>query len=431
MKKRYDIIVCGAGIAGITAAVKASRPGASTLIIEQYHFVGGMSTAGLVSPFMKHSVNDIPLVRGIFEEIELEMIRTGGMINNGFNSASFRLAAYKLLKESGCDILFDSTIVDTDFKNRSLTSVTVITPVGLSEFEGNIFIDTTGDARLVFLAGLPFNKGDEKSGLLQALTLFFRMGGINMETVAAEVKKNPADFLPWVIDELGKTGIVSVAGFLSHVEKARKAGLLSKEIEYIFFTTLPETGEGSFNTTNILELDGSDSEQLTKAEFISRIQTDEVVNLLISEVPGFENAFLIETAPQVGVRETRRVIGDYIVTGEDIKTGAKFQDVIARGCYGIDIHGQKDESSRMEDLPEGLFYEIPLRALIVKEADNLLSAGKCISSTREGQSALRIMPTSAATGEACGALAALAVKSGKQIREIDHSDVQKELEGNI
>ena len=101
MKKRYDVIVCGAGIAGIAAAVKASRLGASTLIIEQYHFVGGMSTAGLVSPFMKHSVNDIPLVRGIFEEIELEMIKTGGMINNGFNSASFRLAAYKLLKESG------------------------------------------------------------------------------------------------------------------------------------------------------------------------------------------------------------------------------------------------------------------------------------------------------------------------------------------
>ena len=307
----------------------------------------------------------------------------------------------------------------------------VITPDGLTEYEGKVFIDTTGDARLVFLAGLPFNKGDEKSGLLQALTLFFRMGGINMETVAAEVKKNPADFLPWVIDELGKTGIVSVAGFLSHVEKARKSGLLSKEIEYIFFTTLPETGEGSFNTTNILELDGSDSEQLTKAEFISRIQTDEVVNLLISEVPGFESAFLIETAPQVGVRETRRVIGDYIVTGKDIKTGAKFQDVIARGCYGIDIHGQKDESSRMEDLPEGLFYEIPLRALIVKEADNLLSAGKCISSTREGQSALRIMPTSAATGEACGALAALAIKTGKQIRDINYSDVQKELEGNI
>ncbi len=156
-----------------------------------------------------------------------------------------------------------------------------------------------------------------------------------------------------------------------------------------------------------------------------------MLNLLQDEIPGFENSILLETAVQVGVRETRRAIGDYAVTGDDIKLGHKFDDAVARAVYGIDIHGQKDEESRMEHLPEGQYYEIPVRALIVKDAENLLVAGRCISSTREGHSALRIQPTSSATGEACGALAALSVKQNKLVRKINYSDLQNLIAHNL
>jgi hypothetical protein len=225
--------------------------------------------------------------------------------------------------------------------------------------------------------------------------------------------------------------IMSIAGYFSTVENAIREQRLSPDVHYIFFTTLPESGEGSFNTTNILGLDGSSSSDLTTAECVGRNQVHQVVLLLKNEIPGFENAYLIETAPQVGIRETRRAVGEYAVTGDDIKRGSTFNDAIARGCYGIDVHGQKDENSRMEHLPEGRFYEIPLRALLVKNSTNVLAAGRCISSTREGQSALRIQPTSSATGEACGALAALAVQSKKPVRDIEYTRVQDLVRYNI
>jgi len=254
----------------------------------------------------------------------------------------------------------------------------------------------------------------------------------NTSTVAYAILPNHLHcilYFPEANFDLNK--IISVAGYFSHIKKAIEEKRLSPDVQYIFYTTLPASGEASFNTTNILGLDGSDSIDITKAEIEGRKQVQQVVEILLNEIPGFENAYLLETAMQVGVRETRRVIGDYVITGDDIKNGAKFLDSIARGCYGIDIHGQKGEESQMDDLPEGEYYDIPLRALFVKDSDNLLAAGKVISSTRQGHGALRIMPTSAATGEACGAVAALSVKNKKNMRMLDYKEISDFLLGNI
>lgn len=428
---KYDVIVVGGGIAGVSAAVKAGREGAKTLLIEHYGFVGGMSTAGMVSPFMKHQVNGETLVNGVFSDIENEMRKRNGMIDNGFFAQSFRTAAYHLLFESNCSILFNSEIAKVNRKQNKITSLSVLTENKLIEIEAEVFIDTTGDAQLLYLGDFPWVKGDETSGHLQALTLFFRMGNIDIKKATEYVASNKEDFFKWMTYDFDFSKIISIAGYFSNVKKAISEERLNPDVEYIFFTTLPESGEGSFNTSNILGMDASSSESLTKAEMIGRNQVYQVVQILQNEIPGFENSYLLETAVQVGVRETRRAVGDYIVTGNDIKNGSKFDDAIARGCYGIDIHGQKGESSRMEDLDEGQFYEIPLRSLIVKDADNLLVAGRCISSTREGHSALRIMPTSAATGEACGALAALASKSKTTVRQIDYNKVKSIVKHNI
>jgi hypothetical protein len=431
LRSEYDVIVVGAGIAGISAAVKAGRAGVSVLLVEQYGFVGGMSTAGMVSPFMKHSVNGEVLVRGVFEDIEKEMRRQNGMIDNGFFANAFRSASFRLLKDAGCTMLLHAVIAGAEKRDGRIDSITVAVAGRECTVIGKVFIDTSGDAQLLFLGGLPWVKGDEKTGLLQALTLFFRMGNIDLKKVTEYARNNKDNFFDWMEYDVDLTKIISVAGYFRQVKKAIAEQRLSPEVQYIFFTTLPESGEGSFNTSNILALDGSNSFDLTKAELAGRTQVHQVVTLLKNEIPGFEQSYLIETAPQVGVRETRRAVGEYSVTGEDIKRGNKFPDAVARGCYGIDIHGQKDESSRMEHLAEGDYYEIPLRALLVTGAENVMAAGRCISSTREGHSALRIQPTSSATGEACGALAALAVQSQQTIRAVDVRTVQGQILHNI
>lgn len=431
IENKYDVIVVGGGIAGVSAGVRAGKEKAKTLLIEHYGFVGGMSTAGMVSPFMKHQVNGDTLVKGVFQDIENEMRKRNGMIDNGFYANTFRTAAYHLLSEANCSILFNSEIIKVNRIDNRINSLTVLVENQQIEIEADVFIDTTGDAQILYLGDFPWVKGDETTGKLQALTLFFRMGNIDIQKATDYVKNHKDDFFKWMTYDFDFTKIISIAGYFSNVEKAIEEGRLNPDVEYIFFTTLPESGEGSFNTSNILGMDASTSESLTQAEMIGRNQVYQVVQILQNEIHGFENSYLLETAVQVGVRETRRAVGDYIVTGNDIKNGSKFDDAIARGCYGIDIHGQKDESSRMEDLEEGQYYEIPLRSLIVKDADNLLVAGRCISSTREGHSALRIMPTSAATGEACGALAALASKNNMKVREINHQEVREIVKHNI
>ena len=431
LKIKYDVIVAGAGIAGISAAVKAAREGASVMLIEHYGFVGGMSTAGMVSPFMKHSVNGEVLVKGVFEDIEMEMRNRNGMIDNGFYASSFRAAAFNLLQNSNCNVLLHSEILKVNRIGNRIDSMTVLINGIEYIVRADVFIDTTGDAQLLYLGNFPYAKGDEKTGKLQALTLFFRMINIDIKSVTEYVKANKNNFFDWMEYDFDFNKIISIAGYFNQVKKAISEGRLQEDVQYIFFTTLPESGEGSFNTSNILGVDASTSCNLTEAELVGRKQVAQVVKLLQEEIPGFENAVLLETAIQVGVRETRRAIGEYAVTGDDIKFGHKFDDAIARAVYGIDIHGQKDEESRMEYLPEGQFYEIPVRALIVQDADNLLVAGRCISSTREGHSALRIQPTSAATGEACGALAAISIKQNKLIREINYSDLQNLIQHNI
>ena len=428
---KFDVVIAGAGIAGISAAVKAGQMGAKVALIERYAFVGGMSTAGMVSPFMRHAVHGQPLVQGVFGEIEKEMTSIGGMIDNGFYANAFRAATYKLLKEAHVSLFLDAELISANKDEENIQSLTVLMRGEEYEIAGDVFIDTTGDAQIVYMGGFPWAKGDEKTGNLQAMTIFFRMGGIDIKKAVEYTAKHKEDFFAWMDYDFDFKKIISVAGYFSFVKKRIEQGQLSPDVNYIFYTTLPDSGEASFNTTNILGLDGSTSLGLTQAEIAGRKQVFQVVDLLQTEVPGFEDAYLLETAVQVGVRETRRAVGDYIVTGDDIRTGRKFERAVARGCYGIDIHGQKNEKDSMEDLAEGEYYEIPVDALIVKDAKNLLVAGRCISSTREGHGALRIMPTSAATGEACGALSAIAVEKKLPVRSVDFQLLKKEIQSNV
>jgi len=430
-KESFDIVILGGGIAGIAAAVSAGRTGLNVALIEQYGFLGGSATAGMVSPFMKHALEGRPLVRGVFEDLEYEMRQMGGMIDNGFSAQAFRTSAFELLRRAGVHLIFGARLASVMKTDNRITAAEITTGTGNRLLEAKVFIDTTGDAQLLYLGRLSWLKGDEKTGHLQAMTLFFRMAKIDLRRVCDFARQHKEDFFDWMTFDFDFSKIISIAGFFSQVKKAIIEKRLPEEIQYIFFTTLPATGEGSFNTTNILGIDGSTSRGMTAAEITGRRQVHAVVEFLCEDIPGFEDAFLLETATQIGVRETRRAVGDYQVTGNDILEGHKFDDAIARGVYGIDIHGQKGEKSRMEDPAAGKYYEIPRRALIVRDAENVLIAGRCISATREGHSALRIMPTSAATGEACGVWAALAVQKNVSLRAVPVEELQMVLRHNL
>lgn len=431
LRNEYDVVVAGAGIAGISAAVKAGSLGCNVLLIEHYPFLGGMSSAGMVSPFMKSMSGDKDLVQGIYKDVEKGMRNMGGMIDNGFYSWAFRSVANQLLGDANVEVAYNTDVVGAEVENGKITYLTIATAYGVSRLHARQFIDTTGDAQLVALGNFPWLKGDEKSGKLQALTLFFRMGGIDVEKTAEYTKQHKADFLPWMDFKYDFNRIVSIAGYTGLIKKAKAEGRFPEDVDYVFFTTLPVSGEGAFNTTNILGIDPSTSGALTEAENIGHHQVAQVVDFLNKDVPGFEKAYLIDTAVQVGVRETRRAVAQYMMTGEDILKAAKFDDVVARGCYGVDIHGQKDEESRMDDLEEGAWYDVPLRSLRVKDAENLMVAGRCIGATREGHAALRIQPTASATGEACGATAALAVKLNTTLDKVPYEKIREQLLNNI
>ena len=429
--KKYDIVVAGAGIAGISAAVRAGSMGCSVLLIEHYPFAGGMSSAGMVSPFMKSITGGKNLVLGIYRDIETSMRAIGGMIDNGFYAWAFRSAANELLARNGADIAFNADVIRVNKDSQRINSLEIITPLGVQKIIAKQFIDTTGDAQLVALGDFPWEKGDPTTGKLQALTLFFRMGGIDVKKTAEYTKQHPEDFLEWMDFKYDFSRIISIAGYKGLIKKAKDENRFPDDVDYVFFTTLPESGEGAFNTTNILGIDPSTSEALTRAEKTGHEQVAQIADFLNNDVPGFEDAFLIDTATQVGVRETRRAVAQYMMTGEDILTGAKFPDVIARGCYGVDIHGQKGEKSRMDELKEGAWYDIPRRSLRVRDTENLQVAGRCIGATREGHAALRIQPTASATGEACGAMAALAVKTHQQLDQVPYEKIKKILDHNI
>lgn len=428
---KYDIIVAGAGIAGISAAVAAARLGCSVLLIEHYPFPGGTSSAGMVSPFMKSVTAGKNLVKGIYLEIEKNMRQIGGMIDNGFYAWAFRSVANRMLHDAGVHLSYNSDVIRVNRNGNRIESIDTITPYGFKTLSALQYIDTTGDAQLVALGDFPWLKGDEKTGKLQSLTLFFRMGGIDVKKTAAYSAQFPDDFLSWMDFRFDFSRIISIAGYKGLIRKAREEGRFPEDVDYVFFTTLPSSGEGSFNTTNILGIDPTTSYSLTEAEKIGHKQVAMIVDFLQADVPGFENAYLLDTAVQVGVRETRRAIAKYMVNGHDVLSGAKFEDAIARACYGIDIHGQKGEESRMDELKEGDYYDIPLRSLRVAESDNLFVAGRCIGSTREGHAALRIQPTASATGEACGVVAALSVRNKLHADEVNYAEIRQKLHHNL
>ena len=437
---KYDVIVGGGGVAGLAAAVSSAKLGAKTLLIERYGFLGGLGTAGLVNPFMSSFTSaGTPLIGGFFNDICDRMRKTGGMLGRAFDPEAMKFCAQEIVLASGSELLLHSWITGARMAVKGIVGVEVLTKSGTSEIDGRIVVDCTGDADISAMAGAPFELGDPENGMTQAMTLMFTVGGVDIRRSLAYAKENPDEMRfpkPKSDDEIERLMemAVGVAGFYKEVEDARSKGEFPLPQDLVFFIGLPTAGQVVVNTTHIGEVDGTDSGDLTKAEIEGRRQAMALMKFFRKYVPGFENAYLLQTATQVGVRESRRIVGEYVFTAEDIIAGAKFPDVVMRSAYPVDIHNpagkgytREDERGTASVPPPGDWYEVPYRSLVPKEVENLLVAGRCISATHEGQGAVRIMPNCMALGQAAGTAAALCAKEGVTPRALDAELLRKHL----
>jgi hypothetical protein len=275
-------------------------------------------------------------------------------------------------------------------------------------------VDCTGDGDIAAAARADYAIGRESDGLTQPMTLMFRMVGFDEEAFNRYAQEHPDQWR-------------SVHGLWDLVEDATEAGDLDLPREDMLFFGTAHPGEVAVNSTRVTHALGIDVFDLTRAETVSRRQMAQVARFLRDYVPGFADSYVAQSGVQIGVRETRRVLGDYVLTGDDILAARKFPDVIARGTYPVDIHNPTGKGTVLRPVPAGDAYDIPLRCLVPRGIDHLLTAGRCISGTHEAHSSYRVTPTAMATGQAAGVCAALAAATGKTPREVPTEAVQAEL----
>jgi hypothetical protein len=435
-----DVLVVGGGPAGIAAAVGAAGTGARVLLVERYGFLGGNATAALVMPLMSFHAHrdqiprlDItalfppdqgpgdPVVAGVFRSFVSRLIYAGGALEPSpltgytvpFDPEVLKLVALDLLDDAGVEYLFHSFASGVLGQGR-IDGVVFEGKSGPIVVKARCVVDCTGDGDIAALAGAPFEIGRDEDGLVQPMTLMFRMVDFEREAFAAYAKAHPQEWR-------------GVHGLWDLVRRATAAGELELSREDILFFATPHPREVSINSTRITGALGTSVFDLTRAEWEGRRQFRQIAAFLRKYVPGFAEAYAAQTGVQVGVRETRRITGDYQLTGLDIMAARKHEDVIARGAYPIDIHNPAGKGTILERVPPGDAYDIPFRCLLPQGVANLLVAGRCISGTHVAHSSYRIMPISMATGHAAGVAAALAVRGGVAARDLPAIDVQREL----
>ena len=407
------MIVVGGGFAGVAAAIEAARKGLQVLLVEKYNCLGGAAMNCLVMPFMPYWTIDPEtgkqtiLTGDIFTQIITELEKLGGTLqskDSTFDEELLKLVLNRLCIAHGVELLFNTTVVGGQVENGALVSIKAWGKSRMLELTADYFVDATGDAELSVLAGCDYHVGRKEDGLCQPMTLCFRVAGIDME----KFRENRKYITP-------------------RYREFQEKGLIKNPREDVLLFKTMHDSILHFNTTRIVKLDPTDPVAVTKAELEAREQVFELHNFLKNNIPGFEASYVLSTAMQIGIRESRMIKGEYTLTQEDLKSLARFEDAIAVANYDIDIHNPEGSGTSHYYFGKGEWYEIPYRCLLPVGTTNLLVAGRCISSTHEAQASYRIMPFCSELGQAAGAAISVAKESGKTLRDIDIKQLQQIL----
>jgi hypothetical protein len=418
-----DVVILGGGPAGIAAATAAARAEASTLLVERYGFLGGMGTAAGVTNFCGLFANvhgDIRrVVHGVADEL-LERIAALDGLNEphaifgktkaqAYDMAAYKCAADDMLLASGAKLLFHALAAGAAMKSDSLIDALLVeTKSGRGAIRGRIFIDASGDGDLAAWAGAPFEKGDADGHLLYP-TLMFRVNNVDAAKAATAMHD-----IPRLMQEAQASGDFSFP----------RMGAIVRPMK--------NPTEWRANITQIRNaagqaMDGTDAAQFSAGEIEGRRQIRDYISFLRARVPGFEKSYVLDIATQVGIRETRRVMGDYALSGEDVIACAGFADAIGVNGWPLERHVAGDVAWGWQ--PEGSrgYNQMPYRMIVPRRIDNLFVAGRCASMTQEGQSAARVSGACFVMGEAAGTAAAMSLRDDTAPRALDIHALQAAL----
>lgn len=449
--KTADVIVVGGGTSGCVAAIAAARTGADTLLVERYGFLGGTATFG--NPF--HGFMDGHgklVVRGIPDEIVRRLVAEGGSPGHlrgmqwgpgappgieytvtPYDHELIKVVLIKMCEESGVRMLLHAFLAGTILEGDRVRGASVQTKSARRDLLADVVVDATADGDVAAQAGAEFDYGGQ-AGEVQNVTLLFKVGNVDVDRALEGLKAGNTPLKGWgtwhnkvtMGPRLGENE-PSVLSFQARVS-ARLGGEKDAERVIILALSSYRKGEAILNLTRTTGINGTSDEDLTRAELEERKKAVEAVKALREEkVPGFENCYLLTTAPQVGIRESRRIVGEYILTKEDVLEGRKFPDGIARGAYPIDIHDPKGGPHYFHFIKDGDSYDIPYRCLVPKRVEHLLISGRAVSCDHDALGSVRNQATVAAIGHAAGTAAALAARQGIAPRQVNANALRQKL----
>jgi len=452
-RNESDVIVCGAGTAGAVAAIAAARTGARTLLVDQYGTVGGMASTGMSFLGVSDAAGRRAL-GGIGRELFERLAELGAAFQDrpdkqtgsvtSADPAALSQMLLAMLVEAGVSFLLHSFCVDTVTDGRGVRGIIVANKAGLELLPARVLVDATGDGDVAARAGARFIAGRLQDRLMQPVTRIFRLAGVRVDEMLAYLRAHPEEMdLPerwsggaaYTADDLQSESVVMDA-FPSFVAEARRAGELTVPRDRIGIETSPVPGVVTINATRVHAVDGTDPDELSRAEVETQRQMFEIFRFLKRRVPGFREARLLDAAYQVGVRETRHIVGEYVLTLEDILEGRDFPDTVARGAYPLDLHDLHAGATVLGQTVGGggvtlrtiqRAYGIPCRCLIPAEVDGVVVAGRAISASHEAAGSIRGQAVCMATGHAAGTIGALSAAAHVTPRRIDIRAVQDTL----
>ncbi len=435
------MLVIGGGNAGCAAALAAARHGARTLLVERYGFLGGTATAAMVGPWMTFHSGAERIVGGIAQEIVERLVAMGGSPGHIADASDYvasitpfdpelhKALLFELMGESGVQLLLHAYFLDALVEPRTgaVRGARVATVGGLRTYEAAVTIDASADAYLAASAGVEIQQGDAR-GRVQPASLMFRLSHVDLEQTAAYVRANAGEMRTSLAPhERAAAALTAVAGLYELWNRARESGTVDVPRELVSFFISPYPDEVSVNMTRVTDIDPLDPDDLTRAEIEARAQVLQLLRFFRRDVPGFANARIAATGTQIGIRESRRIVGVYTLTEGDVLSARAFDDAVARSAYPIDIHNPSGAGTTTFRLPTGASYEIPYRCLVPRTVDALLVAGRCISTTHEAHASTRLTPTVMTLGQAAGTAAALCARGGISPRAVDIDVLRAEL----